>query len=166
MFRSLLKKISLTICCLTLACQPSIVGMQSSLNDQAIPDFKRAAIDGSAVDITAFQGKVLVVKFFAKYCEPCKRTLPLAQKVHQEMGNQVVVIGIAEDELLSDVLEVVQKYQVTFPVVHDNGNILLGRFRVRELPITFVADKAGIVRWVGGPEQGDEDLIQMVESLK
>jgi hypothetical protein len=43
----------------------------------------------------------------------------------------------------------VARHTVTFPVVHDVGQVLAGRLRQTELPATVVADKTGTVRWVG-----------------
>jgi hypothetical protein len=40
----------------------------------------------------------------------------------------------------------------------DRGNVLAGRFRVRDIPVTFVIDAEGVVRWIGGPEQDERDL--------
>jgi len=105
------------------------------------------------------------VKFFAKYCEPCKKTLPAAQRLHEQNGD-ITFIGIAEDEYQADVEEMVHAFKLTFPIIHDRGNVLAGRFRVNVLPATFVADATGKVRWVGGEDQTEADLEAAIESLK
>ena len=55
-------------------CAPPVLppSAPSALLGQPLPAFKRHAIDGSSVDPQAAQGHIVVVKFFAKYCEPCK----------------------------------------------------------------------------------------------
>ena len=129
-----------------------------------LPDIKRRTLDGATFDTAEARGKkVTVVKFFAKYCEPCKRSLPWFEqfaKTHPE----VAVLGIAEDERESDVRDVVSTFGLTFPIVHDTGNALSGRFRVTDMPITFVADKSGRIRWVGGPGQTEADLESAVSA--
>lgn len=130
-----------------------------------LPDFKRRTIDGASFDTTSARGRVTVVKFFAKYCEPCKQTLPWFQQFvsgHKD----VVVVGIAEDERESDVREMVQAYGLSFPIVQDTGNALSGRFRVTEMPVTFVADRAGRVRWVGGAGQTEDELEAAVSASR
>jgi len=136
----------------------------SPLAGQALPDFKRRTIDGAEVDTKALRGRVVVVKFFAKYCEPCKRTLPAVQALAKERQD-VVIIGVAEDEREADVREVIGAYGLTFPVIHDRGNVLSGRYRVSEMPVTFVADAQGTVRWVGGAGQSEAELGQAIEAL-
>ncbi len=137
----------------------------SALLAQSLPDFRRPALSGPSVDTAASRGHVVVVKFFAKYCEPCKRTLPAAEALHQQHPD-VVFIGVAEDERASDVQEVVDAYRLTFPVVHDTGNVLSGRYRVSEMPATFVADGSGKVIWVGGPENTESGLAQAITAAK
>jgi thiol-disulfide isomerase/thioredoxin len=135
----------------------------SALLQKPIPKFKRRTLAGSSVNTEP--GQVVVVKFFAKYCEPCKKTLPVAERLHQENAD-VRFIGIAEDEYQADVDEMVQAYSLTFPIVHDRGNVLAGRFRVSEMPITFVADASGAIRWVGGEGQKEDDLEAAIAWVK
>lgn len=125
---------------------------------QRAPDVKRRTIDGASVDTTQLRGKVVVVKFFAKYCEPCKKTLPVVRDL-AERHPEIVVLGVAEDETESDVRAVVAEYGLHFPVVHDQGNVVAGRFRVRELPAVFVVDGQGTLRWVGTAGQPDDGVV-------
>jgi thiol-disulfide isomerase/thioredoxin len=136
---------------------------KSAVLDKPLPSIKRRSIDGASVTTPA--GRIVVVKFFAKYCEPCKKTLPTAERLHRE-NRDIVFIGIAEDEYQAEVEEMIQTFDLTFPVIHDRGNVLAGRFRVNALPATFVADAAGTVRWVGGEEQTEADLEAAIESLQ
>ncbi|MCA9709982.1 MAG: CHAT domain-containing protein, partial [Myxococcales bacterium] len=109
------------------------------------------------------RGKVVVIKFFAKYCEPCKETLPAAEKLHQQHP-EVAFVGISEDEYPSDAQALIDGFGLSFPVVHDQGNVLAGRFRVSEMPVTFVVDAQGVVQWVGGPGQGEKDLAAAISA--
>ena len=125
-----------------------------------LPEIKRRTLEGATFDTAAERArgkKVIVVKFFARYCEPCKRSLPWFQQFAKEHP-EVAVVGIAEDERESDARDVATTFGLTFPIVHDTGNALSGRFRVTDMPITFVADKSGRIRWVGGPDQTEADL--------
>ena len=71
-------------------------------------------------------------------------------------------IGISEDEYASDAQSLVDGFGLSFPVVHDQGNVLAGRFRVSEMPVTFVIDGQGVVQWVGGPGQDEDDLASAI----
>lgn len=140
----------------------------SPVFEASMPDFSRRTIAGQQLDTAAMhgdEGTVVVVKFFAKYCEPCKRTLPAAQKLSTKYPD-VHWIGISEDEYASDAQAMVDGFGLGFPVVHDQGNVLSGRFRVTEMPATFVADRQGVVRWVGGPGQTERELEQAIAFVR
>jgi thiol-disulfide isomerase/thioredoxin len=137
----------------------------SPLLGKPLPDIERRALDGSMIDTKSQRGSVVVVKFFAKYCDPCKRTLPVAEQLHQARP-EVVFIGVDEDEYASEAEQMVRTYRLTFPVVHDAGNALAGRFRVGELPVTFVADATGTIRWVAGETQNEDDLGRAIDAFR
>jgi cytochrome c biogenesis protein CcmG/thiol:disulfide interchange protein DsbE len=138
---------------------------ESALLGKAAPAFKRDALDGSAVDIAGARGKVVVVKFVAQYCEPCKKTLPAIEKLHARHPD-VFVVAVSEDEREADARALVSAFSLSFPVVHDRSNVLAARYRVHELPVTYVLDGQGNVAWVGGPEKSDVDLVSAIESFR
>jgi cytochrome c biogenesis protein CcmG/thiol:disulfide interchange protein DsbE len=155
--------------CASGAPAPAMPSAQASLAHPLVgkpaPEFARPTLDGQQLRTEALHGKPLVVKFFAKYCEPCKRTLPAAQRLHRARGD-VVVIGIAEDEDAATAADLARTYGLSFPVVHDQGNVLAGRFRVSDLPVTFVIDGQGRVRHVLGPGQTERDLVAAIEQSR
>ncbi len=138
--------------------------MPSPVLGEPLPRIQRRALDGSTVSTREASGKMVVVKFYADYCEPCKKTLPAIEALHRQRP-EVLFIGIAEDEYRSEAEAVVARYRLSFPVVHDAGNALAGRFRVTELPVTFVADREGVIRWVGGSKQGEGDVEAVLNAL-
>jgi thiol-disulfide isomerase/thioredoxin len=137
----------------------------SPLIDKPLPGFKRRTLSGTAVSTKDTGRRVTVVKFFAEYCEPCKKTLPAAQALHMQRPD-LLIIGIAEDEYQQAAQGLVDSFGLTFPVIHDRGNILAGRFRVSELPRTFVADRKGNIRWVDDGSRGEDALEAAIEWIE
>jgi len=147
------------------ACGPPVfpVSSRHPLLGQPLPEIHhRQTVDGHPVEVS---GGPVLVKFFADYCQPCKVTLPAAQRVHDEYPD-VTFVGIDEDESRDTGLDLAHRYGLTFPVVHDGGNVLAGRFRVSAMPATFVADRAGVIRWVGEAGQTEEELRQAVRAAQ
>ena len=136
----------------------------SSLKSRPLPEFRRVTVGGDAFDTAVQKDRVVVVKFFAKHCIPCRRTLPAAEALHRDYPD-VTFVGVSEDENVRAALEQVRMYGLTFPVVLDEGNLIAGRFRVSELPAAFVTDRQGRIAWVAGPAQTDDDLRRAVERL-
>jgi cytochrome c-type biogenesis protein len=130
-----------------------------------MPDIHRRAIDGADVDTAGARGRVVVIDFFSKHCEPCRRTLPELEALHRAEP-EVLVIGVAEDDAVSDVQEMVSTHQLTFKVVQDQGNVLSGRYRVRDIPTTFVARPGGAIHWVGGADVTQDALSRAIAEAR
>jgi thiol-disulfide isomerase/thioredoxin len=140
--------------------------MQHHLLNQPLPTLHaRETLNAGALDSTELAGKVVVVKFFAEYCAPCKATLPATERVHKSHGD-VAFVGVSLDESRAAAARLVDAFGISFPVVYDASRVFQGKFRVNEMPRTFVADKQGIVRWVGGEGQTEDDLTQAVEAAR
>lgn len=137
----------------------------SALSGKPLPAFKRTTLDGASIDTKALKGKVVVVKFFAEYCAPCQKTLPAAEALHKSHPD-IVMLGVSEDERQSTARELVSRFQLSFPVVHDAGQILAGRFRVTEMPATFIAGSDGTIQWVGDAEQDEDALERAIASVR
>jgi thiol-disulfide isomerase/thioredoxin len=130
-----------------------------------MPEVHRRALDGADVDTARARGQVVVIDFFAKYCEPCKRALPEIEALHRDEPN-VLVVGVAEDEAEGDAREMVDTFRLTFKVVHDREHVISGRYRVNELPMTFVAGPDGAIRWAGREHVTSGDLGRVIAAAR
>jgi len=110
--------------------------------DAALPAFHRPTLQGGTFDSSVASGQVLVIDFFAAYCRPCQRKLPALEALHRRQP-QLAIVGVSLDETGDAARKSVTRHHLTFPVVHDAGNVLAGRLRVTELPISFVVDGQG-----------------------
>jgi thiol-disulfide isomerase/thioredoxin len=143
---------------------PSVAG--NMLLGKSLPRIRhRETLDGQSIDAGQLGGRAVLVKFFAEYCQPCRQTLPAAQRIHEEHP-EVILLGVDEDESLETARSVVERFGITFPVIHDRANVLSGEFRVSAMPMTFVADASGTIRWVGGETQTADDLRQAIEAAR
>ena len=133
--------------------------------DATLPPFHRPTLQGGMFDSAAASGQIMVIDFFATYCRPCQRKLPALEALHRRQPG-LSIVGVSLDETGDLARKSVTRHHLTFPVVHDAGNVLAGRLRVTELPISFVVDGRGRIRWVGGPDQPDDALLRAVAALE
>ena len=98
-------------------------------------------LDGSALDIKALHGRVVIVHFFATWCEPCREELPALQRLVARSGKPpVAVIAIAVADLDLRVRRFLQATRVDFPVVLDQDRALAKAWDISELPSTVILD--------------------------
>jgi peroxiredoxin len=144
---------------LALACAhapeaPPPPSAPSPLLGQEVPAFRRPTVQGPVFDTAAPRAsrRVLVVDFFAAYCRPCQRALPALEALH-EARPDVEIVGVSLDDGPEGAVAMINRHHLTFPVVHDMEHVLAGRFRVSELPTSFVADAEGRIVWTSGAAQ-------------
>lgn len=135
----------------------------TTLLDKPSPALKRASLDERAVDLGAHVGHVVVLDFFATYCEPCLRALPGLQTLATQRSD-LVVIGVDEDESRADAIALRDRLGLRFPIVHDPAQQLAGRFHVRALPATFVLDRRGAVCFYSDGELPPGTLEQAIDA--
>jgi len=137
---------------------------QSPLLEKRLPQFRRSALDGSSIDTTALEGRVVVLELFAEHCVPCVTSLPAAEQAHQGRP-EAAFVGLSEDDDSAGAARMVERHRLTFPVVHDAGRVLAGRLRLTELPATVIADRKGTVRWVGTRSFTADELMVVIDHV-
>ncbi|MCG6895589.1 MAG: TlpA family protein disulfide reductase [Thiocapsa sp.] len=114
---------------------------------QTLPDFRLTDTEGHEVQSGAWSGKILVIHYWASWCPPCVREMPLFIHAQETLGKAgVQVVGIAVDRL-EDVAEFVARYPVNYPILIANPEAValsrrLGN-RVEGLPFTVIFDRRG-----------------------
>ena len=117
------------------------------------PGFITSTLDGKRIVLKDYweqQGKkVLVLSFFATWCQPCKEDLRYLQKVqdqHGEKGLQVLAILTQDTSKEDRVRTFMGELGVTLSVLMDEYGIIGKRYAVTALPCNFVIDKDGILK--------------------
>ena len=135
---------------------------ESRLLDAVLPAFQRPTLQGGTFDSAAAAGHLLVVDFFAAYCHPCQRKLPALEALHRRKP-ELAIVGVSLDDTGDAARKSLARHHLTFPVVHDASNAIAGRFRVTELPASFVVDRSGRIAWAGGGDQPEDALARAAE---
>jgi len=113
---------------------------------QAAPNFRVSTTSGQQVSLGNYRGRVLVLDFFATWCQPCRTSIPHLVGMNKKYGPQgLYVLGMSADEDGERAVKAfADKYRITYPIALA-GESALADFGVRSVPVMFVIDKKGRV---------------------
>lgn len=132
------------------------------------PTFERAPLaGGEPVALSAFRGQIVYLDFWASWCAPCRKSMPLMETFYQQYQSRgFTVLAINLDARIDEAQRFLREYPVSYPVLRDRGT-LPALYGVEIMPTSYLIDRKGIVRYVHyGYRSGDADGIrQVIEQL-
>ena len=131
-------------------------------------NFQAETPEGKPISLGEYKGKIVILTFWATWCEPCKKEMPeiqAAYEKHKEDGLVVLAVNFGEKGEVADAF--VKKMGLTFPIVVDRRANIAERYGVVSLPVTFFIDPNGIIRErVFGGTLTKENIEEISNALK
>jgi len=150
------------------AAAPGNAAYQPPKIPDQLPIFSLEDRTGKTTSIAAWAGKSLVINFWATWCAPCRREIPLLETLHSEwVGRGVTVIGIAVDHR-DQVLKFADQFKIPYPLLIGEQDALdaAAAFGMASpvFPFTVFTDRRGevVTLFVGELHRPQADLILSV----
>ncbi len=151
----------------------SSIPVGSNVGDRA-PDFTVQNLSGSDVTIkmSDYRGKIVMINFWATWCEPCRKEMPYIQAISDNWSRQdLVIFAIAAKD--NESLDVVNEFisepenEYTFPVYYDSQGQAQSLYSISTWPTTFFIDKNGIIKYMQPASFDNKDAIEtLLDFLK
>ena len=115
---------------------------------QVAPDFTLKSMAGTNLNLAEQRGKIIVINFWASWCGPCRKEMPVLQKFYekyQDLGVSVWGVNVEQEnqagrDFLADL-------KLTFPILFDETNTISANYQVEAMPTTIIIDRDGVVRY-------------------
>lgn len=121
--------------------EAAAAGDRKQAADHALPCL--AGCQGRA-SLADYRGKVVILNFWASWCDPCKAEAPLLERTYRRYSRDgLVVLGIDTLDLETDGRAFVRRYGLTYPNVSDGEALFKEDYGTNALPETFVVDRRG-----------------------
>lgn len=135
---------------------------------------------GKKHNIEEYEGKVVVINFWATWCGYCVQEMPEFEKVYKEFGSNkkdVIILGVAGpkskenqnnvDVEKDKVISFLKKKNITYPSLMDETGKSFDDYKVRALPMTYVINKDGYLEgFVSGAITADQLKKAVNDTLK
>lgn len=119
-------------------------------------------------DLAALKGKVVLVDFWASWCEPCREELPELEMLHKKYADKGLhIIGVNVDEEKEAMDTFLASMPLSFAQIHDPAEEISGRWAPPTMPSSYIIDKDGNVQLIQvGYEAGDlAGMVAKIEEL-
>ncbi|HEX7077229.1 MAG TPA: TlpA disulfide reductase family protein [Candidatus Eisenbacteria bacterium] len=129
------------------------------------PSFTLPDLDGKSVASSAFQGKVVILDFWATWCPPCKEEIPHLVNLQAKYRDRgLAIVGLSLDAGgANDVKPFADEHEVNYTMLIANDDVSKAFGGITMIPTTFVLDRSGVVvkRFIGyTPPEAFEETIQ------
>ena len=145
----------------------AVIGFLPGTQDEPrpAPGFSLVSLEGETVHLSDYAGRVVILDFWASWCQPCTRTFPALHELYEEFsdrGVDLLVVSLDRRE------EAARSYLTENG--YPTGNVLWGSlaearaikelFDVGGIPRTFLIDREGIIRFSGYPLRLDAEMLE------
>ena len=108
-------------------------------------------LEGEPASLRQFQGRPVVVNFFASWCTPCRLEMPDFERVHQQLGDEVHFVGLNLQEDADRARAVIDDTGITYAVGLDRAGAVYRGYNGITMPMTVFLDaKGAAVKTHGG----------------
>ena len=117
--------------------------LEADDKQRAGADFTLTDLQGKSWTLQALRGKVVLVNFWATWCQPCRKEMPDLDALYRRFKDQrFVILGISDEEA-GKVKQLLAERSVTYPILLDPGRKVNELFRIDGIPKSFVYDRNG-----------------------
>ncbi len=156
----------------------SVIYGQAPTNDKAIllaknqlvPSFKFELSKGKSVSFNDYKGKIILINFFATWCAPCRKELPLIQEQiwnRHKNNSRFAMLTFGREHSWDEVLKFGKDQNFTFPILPDPKRKVYGLFASESIPRSFLVDGNGKIIYssLGFDEAHFKELTELIDSL-
>lgn len=125
------------------------------------PEFKLTDLEGKTQQLSALQGKVVLLDFWASWCGPCRRNNPKLIKLYKEFKDKgLEIVGISLDKNADNWKNAVQQDGLSWMQLIDKTGTVADEWGVQYIPYAVIIDKKGNVVSINPDEHDIKRILK------
>ncbi len=132
------------------------------------PEFELKDTAGMVVRLSELRGKVVFLNFWATWCPPCIEEMPAMEKLHQEFGQEgLIILAVNFQERLDRVKQFFSEHNLTFTGLLDSDGKVAEMYQAWALPVSVIINKRGEIaaRAIGIKDWYSDEARQLFKQL-
>ena len=133
-----------------------------------VPAFELTTFDGEQINTADYEGKLVVINFWASWCKPCEQEAAELEEVWQlyKHRDDVVFLGVNYVDIEKPAMEYLQRFAITYPNGPDLRTKVSQMFRIAGVPETYIVGKDGRLGYVKkGPFLSTGEITNAIDSI-
>ncbi len=134
---------------------------------QAAPPLRLSDAAGRETDLAALRGKVVLLNFWASWCEPCADEVPVLNQLSDGTPGELAVVGVDYKESPAAIERFVAGHPVRYPILLDKSGDSFKKWTSGVMPTTILIDRRGRPRWtvMGQLDPADAGFRRALDKL-
>ena len=102
-------------------------------------------LDGKLTSLTDFEGKVVLLNFWATWCANCRKEMPAMERLYRSRrADGFEIVAISVDQVSTEKVKAfAEELKLTFPVLHDRDSIISNLYSNPGVPVSYLIDRQG-----------------------
>lgn len=141
---------------------------ESQSGNPIAPDFSLKDLNGKAVKLSDYRGKIVILNFWAVWCKYCKEEMPDLNELNKELekSNEAVILAVDVQESVNTVKNYLTSNNINLKVLMDSDGKVAQTYGITGYPTTFIIDKDGSVYTYIPGKTNKETLEKIIDKVK
>ncbi|OCL26694.1 peroxiredoxin [Orenia metallireducens] len=129
------------------------------------PEFNLDNLEGEDIHLSDYQGKYLLLNFWATWCPPCRKEMPDLNQFHQKNKDEFVVVGVNIGEDKENVKKFMETGGYDYPILLDRDRQVAFLYRASVIPTSYFIDPEGRIQYIKRGMVTKDELEEIKEDL-
>ena len=132
------------------------------------PQFQLSSSSGKPLSLTDLKGRIVLVNFWASWCGPCRKEMPLLEQLNRQYRSKgVTLVGVDVEPDSTAAIDWLKATPVSFPILFDVDSKVSKLYQVEGMPNTVILDRQGNVRYIhrGYNTGAENEYLDQIRAL-